>query len=179
MIFIIAKKQYYRKNAVFWDVAPCTSCVNRRVGGTYRLHLQGRKICEWGTSVSRWLQTHTYLRPQILHKITGIGIVLSLKYFGGYISKDIYTSSILILLSVKPYKLKFICQPRNLIILVLHSKGYISSYYTDCKSLAYFLYTPWQWVQNVVQVVHETPGMYHAESYTGVTGRSFWAPALL
>jgi hypothetical protein len=34
------------KNAVFWDVAPCTSCVNRRFGGTYRLHLQGRKIRE-------------------------------------------------------------------------------------------------------------------------------------
>jgi hypothetical protein len=31
------------KNAVFWDVAPCRSCVNRRFGGTYRLRLQGRK----------------------------------------------------------------------------------------------------------------------------------------
>jgi hypothetical protein len=31
------------KNAVFWDVAPYTSCVNRRFGGTYCLHLQGRK----------------------------------------------------------------------------------------------------------------------------------------
>jgi hypothetical protein len=38
-------------------VAPFTSCVNRRFGGTYRLHLQGRKIRERGTSVSRWLQT--------------------------------------------------------------------------------------------------------------------------
>jgi hypothetical protein len=46
------------KNAVFWDVAPCRSCrLNRRFGGTYRLHLQGRKICERRTSVSRWLQT--------------------------------------------------------------------------------------------------------------------------
>jgi hypothetical protein len=27
------------KNAVFWDVALCRSCVNRRFGGTYRLHL--------------------------------------------------------------------------------------------------------------------------------------------
>jgi hypothetical protein len=32
------------KNAVFWDVAPCRSYVNRHFGGTYRLHLQGRKI---------------------------------------------------------------------------------------------------------------------------------------
>jgi hypothetical protein len=43
----------------FWDVAPCRSCVNRRYGGKYRLHLQGRKICERGTSVSRWLQTES------------------------------------------------------------------------------------------------------------------------
>jgi hypothetical protein len=27
------------KNAVFWNVAPCRYCVNRRFGGTYRLHL--------------------------------------------------------------------------------------------------------------------------------------------
>jgi hypothetical protein len=32
------------KNAVFWDAASYSSCVNRRFGGTYRLHLQGRKI---------------------------------------------------------------------------------------------------------------------------------------
>jgi hypothetical protein len=34
------------KNAVFSDVAPCRSCVNRRLGGKYRFHLQGRKISE-------------------------------------------------------------------------------------------------------------------------------------
>jgi hypothetical protein len=33
------------KNAVFWGVAPCRcSGLNRRFGGLYRLHLQGRKI---------------------------------------------------------------------------------------------------------------------------------------
>jgi hypothetical protein len=42
------------KNAVFWDVVPCSSCANRYFGGTYRLHLQGRKIRERGTSVSRF-----------------------------------------------------------------------------------------------------------------------------
>jgi hypothetical protein len=31
------------KNTVFWDVAPCRYFVNRRFGGTYRLHLQGRR----------------------------------------------------------------------------------------------------------------------------------------
>jgi hypothetical protein len=46
------------KNAVFWDVALCRSCeLNRCFGGTCRLHLQGRKIRERGTSVSRWLQS--------------------------------------------------------------------------------------------------------------------------
>jgi hypothetical protein len=29
------------KTAVFWDVTPCRYFVNRRFGGTYRLHLQG------------------------------------------------------------------------------------------------------------------------------------------
>jgi hypothetical protein len=45
------------KKAVFWDVGPCRYHVNRRFGGTYRLHLQDRKIHKQGTSVSRWLQT--------------------------------------------------------------------------------------------------------------------------
>jgi hypothetical protein len=31
------------KNAVFWDVATRSSCVNQSFGRTYRLHLQGRK----------------------------------------------------------------------------------------------------------------------------------------
>jgi hypothetical protein len=31
------------KNAVFWDVAPCSYFVSRRFGGTYRLHLYGRR----------------------------------------------------------------------------------------------------------------------------------------
>jgi hypothetical protein len=32
------------KNAVFWDVALCRSCVNRRFGGTYCFYLQDRKV---------------------------------------------------------------------------------------------------------------------------------------
>jgi hypothetical protein len=43
------------KNDVFWDVAPCRSCVNRRFRGMCSLHLQSRKIRERGTSLSRWL----------------------------------------------------------------------------------------------------------------------------
>jgi hypothetical protein len=42
------------KNAVFWGVAPCRcGRLNRRFGGSYRLRLQGRKIRERRTSVSR------------------------------------------------------------------------------------------------------------------------------
>jgi hypothetical protein len=41
------------KNAVFWDVAPYRYYVNRRFGGANLLHLQGGKIRERGTSVSR------------------------------------------------------------------------------------------------------------------------------
>jgi hypothetical protein len=39
------------KNAVFWDVVPCRSCVNRRFEGMYILHLEGRKIRERGSSL--------------------------------------------------------------------------------------------------------------------------------
>jgi hypothetical protein len=53
------------KNAVSWDVAPCRSCVNRRFGGTYRLHLQSGKICERGTSVRRRLNFVYYLEAII------------------------------------------------------------------------------------------------------------------
>jgi hypothetical protein len=57
------------KNAVFWDVALCKSCVNRRFEGMYRLPVQGRKIRERGTSVSRWLadlsqDLHTTTSPK-------------------------------------------------------------------------------------------------------------------
>jgi hypothetical protein len=52
------------KNAVFCDVAPCISCVNRHLGGTYRLLLQGRKIRERGTSVSRL--SHQWKTPSCI-----------------------------------------------------------------------------------------------------------------
>jgi hypothetical protein len=52
------------KEAVFWDVAPCRYCVIRRFGGTYRLHLQGRRDSE-----SRCKQTNvgnklSYMRAE-------------------------------------------------------------------------------------------------------------------
>jgi hypothetical protein len=52
--FLFQRIKVKKKNVLFWDVAPCRSCeIKRRFGGTYRLHLQGRKIREQGTSVSR------------------------------------------------------------------------------------------------------------------------------
>jgi hypothetical protein len=38
------------KKAVFWNMTPCRYCGNRRFGEMYRLHLQGRRICEWASS---------------------------------------------------------------------------------------------------------------------------------
>jgi hypothetical protein len=68
------------KNAIFWNVAPCRSCVNRRFGGTYRLHLQGRRIRERGTSVSRWLQCASFhvLLNRPLSQPNPIGVSLGL-----------------------------------------------------------------------------------------------------
>jgi hypothetical protein len=59
------------KNAVFWDVAPCTSCVNWRFGGMYRLHLQGRKIREQppdhaGTTLPFLSCSHTPMGNSVL-----------------------------------------------------------------------------------------------------------------
>jgi hypothetical protein len=39
------------KNAVFWDVT-LGSCKNRLFGGTYRLHRQGERISELGTTLA-------------------------------------------------------------------------------------------------------------------------------
>jgi hypothetical protein len=59
------------KDAVFWDVATCRSCVNRRFGGTCRLHPQVRKIHQQGTSFSRWLQTEPPVENRQLYKNGG------------------------------------------------------------------------------------------------------------
>jgi hypothetical protein len=41
--FLIALKIQRNKHAVSWVVTPCSSCKNRRVGGTCRLHHQDGK----------------------------------------------------------------------------------------------------------------------------------------
>jgi hypothetical protein len=35
--------------AIFWDIAQCNPYVNRLFGGTYHLHIQGRKSAEQET----------------------------------------------------------------------------------------------------------------------------------
>jgi hypothetical protein len=64
------------KNSVFWDVAPCRYCVNRRFGGMYHLHLQRIKIWERGISVSRWLQPRWFLARGFLCPEDGGDILL-------------------------------------------------------------------------------------------------------
>jgi hypothetical protein len=47
------------KNVIFWDVTPCGSCKNRRFGGTYRLHQQGRMSQRARYVSSNWKLKHT------------------------------------------------------------------------------------------------------------------------
>ncbi|PNF33739.1 hypothetical protein B7P43_G11226 [Cryptotermes secundus] len=44
------------KKAIFLDVAPCRYCVNRRFGGTYRLHLQGKMKKEGTPQARNWCE---------------------------------------------------------------------------------------------------------------------------
>jgi hypothetical protein len=71
MLFPIARFEVFTavtmKNAVFWDVAPCRSCVNRRFGGTYSLHLQGRKIAGEepdADACSPWFLARRFFYPE-------------------------------------------------------------------------------------------------------------------
>jgi hypothetical protein len=66
------------KSIVFWDITPCSLLkVNRHFGGTYRLHLRGRKICRARNQrESRW-QTEPFQRAfNSLHGVISQKIVL-------------------------------------------------------------------------------------------------------
>jgi hypothetical protein len=69
--FVAAFTAVTIKNVALWDVALCRSFVNRRFGGTYRLHPQGRKIRVRGTSVSKRLQTELPVGNNQLYKNRG------------------------------------------------------------------------------------------------------------
>jgi hypothetical protein len=55
------------KKAVFWDVAPCRNCVNRRFGETYGIHLQGRRQEE-----IRSIPPNTYSIPALAYYLLAI-----------------------------------------------------------------------------------------------------------
>jgi hypothetical protein len=89
------------KNAVFWDVAPCRSCVNRRFGGTYRLQIEA--TCSRWSSLTdfsslkmeaiRSSETSVHTRSTRRH-IPEDGILYShqrenLKSYDAYILRDV------------------------------------------------------------------------------------------
>jgi hypothetical protein len=49
------------KNSVFWDMAPCRYCVNRRFGGKYRFHLQGGTSVQSTATCSSWFLARGFL----------------------------------------------------------------------------------------------------------------------
>jgi hypothetical protein len=64
------------KNAVFWDVTPCGSSKNRRLGVTYRLHQQGDKNLRAGNVRMEALVWNTGLRIQRGVGVAGSGVDL-------------------------------------------------------------------------------------------------------
>jgi hypothetical protein len=55
----IEQTTYWKNFAIYWDIAPCSTYVNRRFGGKYHLYLHGRKSAEQETSVSyRTIQSY-------------------------------------------------------------------------------------------------------------------------
>jgi hypothetical protein len=56
LVSIKCWKQNLIKSTIFWDITPCSPLnVNRRFGGTYRLHLQGRRILSYGRASRNWV----------------------------------------------------------------------------------------------------------------------------
>jgi hypothetical protein len=53
------------KSSIFWDTTPCSPLkVNRRFGGTCRVHVQGRRICSSACYLpSRWFFARLIFRP--------------------------------------------------------------------------------------------------------------------
>jgi hypothetical protein len=60
---VLCEAQFKMKSIVFWDTKPCILLkFNRRFGGTYRLHLQGRISTERNQRESRVLFINTAVR---------------------------------------------------------------------------------------------------------------------
>jgi hypothetical protein len=69
-----------QKSTIFWDITPCSPLeVNRLFGGTYRLHLQGRRISRArNQSKIRW-QGRRYIPPKRRFTFNGLHGVISQK----------------------------------------------------------------------------------------------------
>jgi hypothetical protein len=71
------------KSTVLWDIRPCSPLkVNQRFGGTYRLHIQGRRISRDRTSVKAGGK-QLYPRRQYSSNIFLCHILLSCCFFVG------------------------------------------------------------------------------------------------
>jgi hypothetical protein len=70
------------KSIIFWDMMPCSplSC-NRHFGGTYRLHLQGRRIISARTSRQAGSNSTDYTAPYPKRWYSSIWKELNLNIF--------------------------------------------------------------------------------------------------
>jgi hypothetical protein len=92
-------------------VAPYGSCVNRRFGGKYRLHLQGRKIRKRGTSVSRWQQTELSLTRGRACRLQILLALASIVIFG---SESRGTREHILLSQIQDFLLRRLLRPAGL-----------------------------------------------------------------
>jgi hypothetical protein len=74
------KEYFVLKSTIFWDIMLCSpSSVNRSFGGTYRLHLQGRKNNLSKKSV--WTQVASISQKMVLFITTAVRTSNPTKYF--------------------------------------------------------------------------------------------------
>jgi hypothetical protein len=106
----------YMKSIIFWDMTPCSPLsFNRRFGGTYRLHLQGRrngfskpasKVASWRWR--RYVPPKRRLKPNRLHGIISQKMILfittAVKTSNPTIIKHVY-QNVTLLLSGTAYNL--------------------------------------------------------------------------
>jgi hypothetical protein len=59
------------KNAVYWDVTPFGSCMNRSLGGKYRLHHQGVRFSELGT-----LPVESLVTVNVVHNTVNLSTLM-------------------------------------------------------------------------------------------------------
>jgi hypothetical protein len=69
LMMLCCNLSHYLKSSIFWDVTPCSPFkVNRRFGGTCRLHLQGREISQAGEQLETRWQPELCLQPALKPK---------------------------------------------------------------------------------------------------------------